>query len=675
MKYIILFNLTIKMSFKNLIIMIDSKLRDSFNGTLINTLQFYSDKGYFEFKPFEQLKDGFDEMSKNAFRVIYVIVQGFLYQDYFKELKKLRINNDLTFIPKTFIFTSLNYKRKLEGEMEDENLESETLESIGDKFYNPGGIGTQDQEIYLFIKRFLNINIISLKETNEISSFYFDTFDDDKILALLALDNLNNKNNFLVKENEINDLHYLLRSQHSFEKFINFLDSRNNDIDIETKFLINYYTSNSTFYQAMNNDFNYNYFSTFKTFIKLLYRGLHKKILQSKFDVCLYSCSPLKKEKFEDLQKNLNAKKKTLVYSKQFQSFTQSEEIAKNYLANFKDKNYIPILYELPKLEVPETYTSNVDIGDLSQDPNNKEVLFFPYACFIVEKIEEKQIEINSKKIKVKFIKLNYLDNYLKKINENKLIEDLNVDDIKNLLSIRTNFIKDINERNKNEFPIIEQNEYTKSLLLQAKIIKEKNKVKNIIKIEMEKEGKFISDSFFNKYNWMLDIYFDDELQDITTNEINQIMLGKIIIEINYPLFDIEKMFYDCNNIKEINFIEFDTSHIKSLESMFSECNSLVKVNFKTFDTKKVTNMSCLFYNCYSLEELDLSEFKLDNVINMSAMFFMCKNLKDLNFNLAAKKTNKLEDITCLFKGCYSLKNYDLSNFDLSKIKYKNAIN
>ena len=84
----------------------------------------------------------------------------------------------------------------------------------------------------------MNINIIPYRETKEISSFYFDSLDDDKILALAALDNLNNMNNFLLKENEINDFHYLLRSQHYFEKFNDFLDSNNNDIDVETTIMI-----------------------------------------------------------------------------------------------------------------------------------------------------------------------------------------------------------------------------------------------------------------------------------------------------------------------------------------------------------------------------------------------------------------------------------------------------
>ena len=254
-------------------------------------------------------------------------------------------------------------------------------------------------------------------------------------------------------------------------------------------------------------------------------------------------------------------------------------------------------------------------------------------------------MKIDSKKIEIKIIKLNYLGNYSKNINQKKLIEDLNKEKIKQLLENKSiNFMKDINERNKNESPIIEENAFIQSLLLEANLIKEKNKSKNIIEIKMEGKGKFIGDYFFNKYNWMLDIYFDDVLQDITINEINEIIPDKIRIEINYPLFDLKMMFCDCYNITEINFVQFET--------------------------QKVTNMSYLFYNCFSLENLDLSKFKLDNVIDMSVMFYMCKNLKDLNFNLAEKNTNKLEDISYLFRGCYSLKNYDLSNFDLSKIKY-----
>ena len=623
--------------------MIDDTYEAEYNERLVNHLK-SSSKGNFEFKPYKQMKPAFDEMEKYPFNIILVIIKGSLYQDYYKELNKLKRNKALKYIPITFIYTSSIYRNVLKGRAEDKEgkLEKETIASIGNEFYNPGGIGSHPYEIYFFIKKFWNLDLSPKLPS---TTFYFDPCNDDIVFVLIALIISYNKRNILIKEEEIKAFHYLLRNLHPSENFNDFFDLKSYNSDLEAKYLINFYTSEKAFSQAMNNDFNNNYFSTYISFIKIMYRGLHNKMLKSKFDVPLYFGGSLNENNFQKLKKDLDEKKISLVYSKQFQTFTQIEDIAKKNLLDIKDKKSVPILYELSKLEAQEAYASNIDIGDFSCNPNNKEVLFFPYNCFLVEKIEEKKVKIESKKIEIKIIKLNYLGNYSKNINQKKLIEDLNRDKIKQLLENKSiNFIKDINERNKNESPIIEENAFIQSLLLEANLIKEKNKPKNIIEIKMEGKGKFIGDYFFNKYNWMLDIYFDDVLQDITINEINEIIPDKIRIEINYPLFDLKMMFCDCYNITEINFVQFET--------------------------QKVTNMSYLFYNCFSLENLDLSKFKLDNVIDMSVMFYMCKNLKDLNFNLAEKNTNKLEDISYLFRGCYSLKNYDLSNFDLSKIKY-----
>ena len=631
------------MNSKRQLIMIDDTYEVEYNERLVNHLK-SSSKGNFEFKPYKQMKPAFDEMEKYPFNIILVIIKGSLYQDYYKELNKLKRNKALKYIPITFIYTSSIYRNVLKGRAEDKEgkLEKETIASIGNEFYNPGGIGSHPYEIYFFIKKFWNLDLSPKLPS---TTFYFDPCNDDIVFVLIALIISYNKRNILIKEEEIKAFHYLLRNLHPSENFNDFFDLKSYNSDLEAKYLINFYTSEKAFSQAMNNDFNNNYFSTYISFIKIMYRGLHNKMLKSKFDVPLYFGGSLNENNFQKLKKDLDEKKISLVYSKQFQTFTQIEDIAKKNLLDIKDKKSVPILYELSKLEAQEAYASNIDIGDFSCNPNNKEVLFFPYNCFIIEKMEEKKVKIDSKKIEIKIIKLNYLGNYSKNINQKKLIENLNKEKIKQLLENKSiNFMKDINERNKNESPIIEENAFIQSLLLEANLIKEKNKPKNIIEIKMEGKGKFIGDYFFNKYNWMLDIYFDDVLQDITINEINEIIPDKIRIEINYPLFDLKMMFCDCYNITEINFVQFET--------------------------QKVTNMSYLFYNCFSLENLDLSKFKLDNVIDMSVMFYMCKNLKDLNFNLAEKNTNKLEDISYLFRGCYSLKNYDLSNFDLSKIKY-----
>ena len=651
------------------LLFVDNNL--DYNERVVNILSSESKKGLFEFKTFENVKDAFDEMKKNQYKLktILVIIQGSQYPDYFEILNELKINKKLKFIPISFIYTGNNYLKVLEGKEKDRNREikKEVLDSIGDKFYNPGGIGIHPNDIFQFIKNNWNLDLPSDKQ--EVSAFNFESCDDD-IFLLSALIYLYNKKNILLTEQEIKDLNYILRTQHPLsQQYNDYLDLKYFDIDITTEFWINYYTSKSTFYQEMARDFNNNYFLTYEPFIKALYRALHKKNLKSKYDVNLYSCCPITKKDLENLENNLNGNIKTLIYTKQFQSFSQSEEMAKNYI-NYIDKDSIPVLYEVNKLEAQEAFASNIDIGDLSCFPENKEVLFFPYTCFIVEKIEKKKMKINSKNIEVRVIKLNYLGNYQQKIND--LFKNLDEKKIESLLKNKnrklTNYIF---RKNKEEFPDMEENDFVKALLIGANIFKEKNRPKNSIEIIMGKKGKFISDIFYNKYSWILDIYFDDKLQDLTTNEAKDEIPDKIKIEINYPLYDIESMFYDCDCIKEINFIKFDTTHITSLKKLFSECRSLTKVNVEVFDTKNVTDMSYLFYNCRSLLGLDLKNFKLENVKDMSAMFYMCYNLKELNFKLDEINTKNLEDISCIFLGCHSLKKYDLLSLDIKKIKYK----
>ena len=195
---------------------------------------------------------------------------------------------------------------------------------------------------------------------------------------------------------------------------------------------------------------------------------------------------------------------------------------------------------------------------------------------------------------------------------------------------------------------------------------------KNIIEIKMKKKGKFLGDEYFQNYHWMLKIYFNDVLQEEQANEINEQFPPKIKIEIDFPILDCEKMFYLCDNILEINFIQFDTSKVNNMSSMFSDCDSLIKINVDIFDTSKVNNMSCMFYKCSSLKKLNLSNFKTDNVTDMSAMFLLCYSLSDLNFDFSKINTDKLENITSIFRCCYSLNDYNFSNFNLNKLKEEN---
>lgn len=157
-------------------------------------------------------------------------------------------------------------------------------------------------------------------------------------------------------------------------------------------------------------------------------------------------------------------------------------------------------------------------------------------------------------------------------------------------------------------------------------------------------------------------------------------------------------MFYRCENIKEIQFNNIDTSQVTTMDNMFRECPNLTSLDLSNFDTSKVTNMNAMFSGCSNLTSLDLSSFDTSNVKDMSAMFSECKNLKELdlsNFNtsnvttmgfmfekclnlkslnLSGWDTTKVRDMEQMFFDCSKLTSLDLSSFDTSNIKNMHGI-
>ena len=75
------------------------------------------------------------------------------------------------------------------------------------------------------------------------------------------------------------------------------------------------------------------------------------------------------------------------------------------FFINKDDLNLIPILLEINISNSLETYSNNVDIGDLSAFNLEKEVTFFPFTFFV---IEDKITDFKYKGINFKKIKLNY---------------------------------------------------------------------------------------------------------------------------------------------------------------------------------------------------------------------------------------------------------------------------
>ena len=91
-------------------------------------------------------------------------------------------------------------------------------------------------------------------------------------------------------------------------------------------------------------------------------------------------------------------------------------------------------------------------------------------------------------------------------------------------------------------------------------------------------------------------------------------------------------MFYNCIDINEIDFSEFDTSRITYMGSMFDGCSSLSSLNLSNFNTIGVSIMYYMFNRCINLRWLDLSYFDFSNVRRYEHIFDNCSKLEFINF-------------------------------------------
>ena len=127
-----------------------------------------------------------------------------------------------------------------------------------------------------------------------------------------------------------------------------------------------------------------------------------------------------------------------------------------------------------------------------------------------------------------------------------------------------------------------------------------------------------------------------------------------------------DKMFYNCNSLISLNLSNFDTSKISKMDELFCYCNSLISLDLSSFDTNQVISMDYIFYDCNSLILLDLSSFYTSNVESMKQIFYNCNSLTSLN--ISNFDTSKIESMEYMFYNCNSLTSLNISNFETSRV-------
>ena len=401
---------------------------------------FKSQLGNFMLKTYKNIQEFFSEIIQIKFKIIFVVVSGDLYSDYYFELKKIR--KELTSVLLTIIFTSKQFKKILLKEEENKyEIKPEILNSIKDSYYNYGGVTADKDDVVNFIKAFLGLKY--KPDLDYSNALTFEMIEDNNYEQLIfpsLFGNIEMRENY-IEEEDIDNFNDLLIKKHDYtvrgisELITLYKKIGNIPLELMTKYWIRYYTSESSFYATMNAQFMNNDYKNYEPFVKALYKGLEKNFLQSKTDVILYRCQFISKSEFDKLEQNLNNNKKVHLYSRAFLSFSINKTVAHNFIKKEKCKeDLVPIKLIIKPKNEGEIFSSNADIQSFSVY-NEEEILFYPFSSFIIDENMQKEI-ING--VPSKVIILNYLGKYEKEIKlqisetfnkKNNLEEDISIID------------------------------------------------------------------------------------------------------------------------------------------------------------------------------------------------------------------------------------------------------
>ena len=417
---------------------------DEFINTEENLDYLSSLKSYFsKSEGYTSLNDGLSNLYLNNdnnnenFEIIMVIVSGRLFGRYVKQIKK-NINKIIN-IPYTYIFTSTNFKNILTGSKPDieQVMSYDTMVSINHGFYNPGGVFDDFDALLnemknLSVKIASNFNItprIKDKINYEgLLTFEYLNSEEDLLAPALYRDIICNEK---ITKDEYNIFHnYILTFDEKELKSLikNLCLFKNIPLEILSKYWARCYTIESDFYKILNNHLMKSQLSqNYKTFIKVLYKGIDINSLKSYNGQYLYRGSVLNIIEVEKIMKYKNKGKLSniVVFSKAFLSFSEEREKAEGFIG-ISDNTKIGCLYILENNNA-NLHESNADIHQFSKFPEEKEILFFPGSSFIIKNIKN----FNNKKIEITL-------NYNGKFKENYSLIYENQNKLKDLLKNNT---------------------------------------------------------------------------------------------------------------------------------------------------------------------------------------------------------------------------------------------
>lgn len=129
---------------------------------------------------------------------------------------------------------------------------------------------------------------------------------------------------------------------------------------------------------------------------------------------------------------------------------------------------------------------------------------------------------------------------------------------------------------------------------------------------------------------------------------------------------DAYRMFYNCKNLRSVDFSKSDTSSVVYMDYMFDSCAKLAEINLGKFKTDSAITMERMFNLNSPIESLDLSSFDTSKVTNMSFMFASCYKL--VNLDISSFDTSQVTTMRGMFSGCHKLNKLDVTPFDTGNV-------
>ena len=597
------------------------------------------------------------------FKKTFIIVSGSFSKEFFISLGE--IINELKVAPKIIIFTSFekfimimqNILSLDKYDLFDINLVYDNFRPVLNELKIKENINNN-----IYFNNNFNINLAD-------NTFTFEYINDSTQLVLpLYLTDLME----IPNRNHVKEFISFLLNNHSENEGIKELINQlllkvNIPIQIIIKYWLHTYSLNSNFYRRMNNYLMERIGDQYDTYIQVLYYRLNQKYITSVLDQDLYRGALISKDELKSIDIYLKNKKENLpgciCYNKAFFSTSLQKETALGFMNNKIDygltNNKERVLYIIKSGEdFYDNTPSNVDILQFSPY-DEEEILFFPFSCFEVNKIEKNIDKYGEYNI----IYLLYLGKYKEKISKNEKIGD-------------SRFTNDYFQTNCADKLELAKEPYKFDFDFNTKFISPESKIGYITSTyqitnkDLDKDIQILNCCISNKKELMeiCDIYFNEEKKNFSFVYTFKYP-GNYKFEFKFKklLKNACKLFAGCKSLISIDLKDFKTNNIDNMSSMFEGCSLIESLDLTNFKTKEVITMKNMFYNCKSLKNLDISTFNTNKVINMNNMFGNCSSLAFLN--LTNFNTQNVVDMSDMFKGCSSLIFLNLSSFNTEKTK------